>query len=209
MKITRKFTVAGRDPFATTSWAKRSSRISNPDGSVVFEMTDAEMPAGWSQLAVDIMVSKYFRKAGVPQTEQPHALPGGSPVVKGKDGKALLGPERSARQVIHRLAGCWRFWGEEHGYFDTAEDAQAFYDELVHMMVHQMCAPNSPQWFNTGLHFAYGINGPAQGHCIVDPRTGEVVLAPDAYSHPQPHACFIQSVSDDLVSDGGIMDLWT
>jgi len=208
MKITRKFTVAGRDPFASTGWVKRSSRITNPDGSVVFEMKDAEMPEGWSQLAVDIMVSKYFRKAGVPQLAEAYALPGGSPVVKGKDGKAILGPERSARQVIHRLAGCWRFWGEEHRYFDTPGDAQAFYDEIAYMMVHQMCAPNSPQWFNTGLHWAYGVNGPAQGHCIVDPATGEVVLAPDAYSHPQPHACFIQGVSDDLVNAGGIMDLW-
>ncbi len=119
-----------------------------------------------------------------------------------------MGPERSAKQVIHRLAGCWRHWGETHGYFDTAEDAQAFYDELCHMMVHQMCAPNSPQWFNTGLNWAYGISGPAQGHWVVDPKTGKAELAKDAYTHPQPHACFIQSVSDDLVNEGGIMDLW-
>ena len=120
----------------------------------------------------------------------------------------VTGPERSARQVIHRLAGCWRHWGEEHGYFDSAEDAQAFEDELKHMMTHQMCAPNSPQWFNTGLNWAYAISGPAQGHYIADPATGEVTLAPDAYTHPQPHACFIQSVDDDLVNPGGIMDLW-
>ena len=170
-------------------------------------MTDAEVPVGWSQLATDIMVSKYFRKAGVPQGGGPNGLP--SPGVKKGDKKAGDGPERSARQVIHRLAGCWRHWGETHGYFDTAEDAQAFYDELVYMMVHQMAAPNSPQWFNTGLHWAYGISGPAQGHWIADPKTGEVRLADDAYTHPQPHACFIQSVSDDLVNEGGIMDLWT
>ncbi|HRQ71427.1 MAG TPA: adenosylcobalamin-dependent ribonucleoside-diphosphate reductase [Phycisphaerales bacterium] len=209
MKITRKFTKAGSDPFATVQWSKRSSRITNPDGSVVFEMKDAEAPSSWSQLAVDIMVSKYFRKAGVPQLEQPYALPGESPVVKGEDGRPVLGPERSARQVIHRLAGCWRHWGERHGYFDTPEDACAFYDELVYMMVHQMCAPNSPQWFNTGLHWAYGIDGPAQGHFVPDPATGEVREAADAYSHPQPHACFIQSITDDLVNPGGIMDLWT
>lgn len=180
MKITRKFTKAGSDPFATVQWSKRSSRITNPDGSVVFEMKDAEAPSSWSQLAVDIMVSKYFRKAGVPQLEQPFALPGDSPVVKGDDGAPVLGPERSARQVIHRLAGCWRHWGEKHGYFDTPEDAHAFYDELVYMMVHQMCAPNSPQWFNTGLHWAYGIDGPAQGHFVPDPATGEVREAQDA-----------------------------
>ncbi len=190
MKISRKFTVAGRDPFASVTWVKRSSKISNPDGSIVFKMDDAEVPETWSQLATDIMVSKYFRKAGVPMAD------------------GSKGPEKSARQVIHRLAGCWRHWGEKHDYFDTKEDAQAFYDELCHMMVHQMCAPNSPQWFNTGLNWAYGINGPAQGHWIVNPKTGTPELAADAYTHPQPHACFIQSIKDDLVSDGGIMDLW-
>jgi len=190
MKITRKFTTTGQDPFASVKWVKRSSKITNPDGSVVFQMDDAEVPDSWSQLATDIMVSKYFRKAGVPQAD------------------GTTGPEKSARQVIHRLAGCWRHWGEKHGYFDTPNDAKAFYDELVHMMVHQMAEPNSPQWFNTGLNFAYGISGPAQGHHVPDPKTGKVGLAKDAYTHPQPHACFIQSVDDDLVNEGGIMDLW-
>jgi ribonucleoside-diphosphate reductase alpha chain len=202
MKITRKFTKSGYDPFASVDWVKRTSKITNPDGSVVFSMDDAEVPATWSQLATDIMVSKYFRKAGVPQRGSD-----GSPIVA-TDGRPVTGPERSAKQVIHRLAGCWRHWGESHGYFDTAEDAQAFYDELAYMMVHQMAAPNSPQWFNTGLNWAYGINGPAQGHWIVNPTSGEPELAKDAYTHPQPHACFIQSVSDDLVNEGGIMDLW-
>ncbi|MCC5821750.1 MAG: adenosylcobalamin-dependent ribonucleoside-diphosphate reductase [Phycisphaerales bacterium] len=208
MKITRRFTMEGQNPFSSVEWTTRSSKISNPDGSVVFEMKDAEVPSTWSQLATDIMVSKYFRKAGVPQMEQPFALPGEGKNATDADGTVAKGPERSARQVIHRLVGCWRHWGETHGYFDTPEDAQAFYDELVYMMVHQMCAPNSPQWFNTGLNFAYGISGPAQGHWIVDAETGEPRLADDAYTHPQPHACFIQSVSDDLVNDGGIMDLW-
>ena len=203
MKITRRFTKAGQDVFSTVQYERRTSRISNPDGSVVFEMKDAEIPASWSQLATDIMVSKYFRKAGVPQT---HA--DGRPVLD-EAGHVVKGPEKSARQVIHRLAGCWRMWGETHGYFDTAEDAQAFYDELSHMLLHQMCAPNSPQWFNTGLNFAYGITGPAQGHFYCDPKTGAMQRGKDAYTHPQPHACFIQSVADDLVNDGGIMDLWT
>ncbi len=211
MKVTRKFTTAGHDPFSTVEWTTRSSKISNPDGSVVFEMPDAEVPVTWSQLATDIMVSKYFRKAGVPQFEQSFALPNTPQAVARRDesGKVVTGPERSARQVIHRLAGCWRFWGETHGYFDTPDDAEAFYDELVYMMVHQMCAPNSPQWFNTGLNWAYGITGPAQGHFVPDPKTGEVFVAADAYTHPQPHACFIQSVTDNLVNPGGIMDLWT
>ncbi|HEV2295300.1 MAG TPA: LAGLIDADG family homing endonuclease [Tepidisphaeraceae bacterium] len=203
MKITRRFTTSGQDPFASVEYERRTSRISNPDGSVVFEMTDAEIPKQWSQLATDIMVSKYFRKAGVPQTDA-----AGHPV-RDENGNIVTGPERSAKQVVNRLAGCWRYWGEKQGYFDTAEDAQAFYDELSYMLLHQMCAPNSPQWFNTGLNFAYGITGPAQGHYYCDPRTGEMMKSKDAYSHPQPHACFIQSVKDDLVGEGGIMDLWT
>ncbi|MFK7759773.1 MAG: adenosylcobalamin-dependent ribonucleoside-diphosphate reductase [Phycisphaerales bacterium] len=208
MKITRRFTKEGTDPFASTEWTTRASRITNPDGSVVFEMPDAEVPTGFSQLATDIMVSKYFRKAGVPQLTEKFALPGDSQTLKNPNGTVKTGPERSARQVIHRLAGCWRHWGETHNYFDSANDAQAFYDELVYMLVHQMCAPNSPQWFNTGLNWAYGISGPAQGHWIVNPQTGQPELADDAYTHPQPHACFIQSVGDSLVNEGGIMDLW-
>src|SRR5690348_5439713 len=202
MKITRRFTKSGQDPFTTVEYEKRTSRISNPDGSVVFEMNDAEIPVTWSQLATDIMVSKYFRKAGVPQVDSD-----GNPI-RDANGHAVTGPEKSAKQVIGRLAGCWRHWGEKYGYFDTAADAQTFYDELAYMMLHQMCAPNSPQWFNTGLNFAYGITGPSQGHFYCDPRSGELLKSRDAYSHPQPHACFIQSVRDDLVGEGGIMDLW-
>ncbi len=203
MKITRKFTKAGQCPFSTVEWTKRASRITNPDGSVVFEMDDAEVPSTWSQLATDIMVSKYFRKAGVPQVDAD-----GKAEVD-EEGAPVTGPEHSARQVIHRLAGCWRHWGEKHGYFDSEEDAGAFYDEIAYMLVHQIAAPNSPQWFNTGLNWAYGISGPAQGHFYADVESGEVRKSDDAYSHPQPHACFIQSVEDDLVNPGGIMDLWT
>ena len=226
MKIQRKFTKDGQSPFDSVTWTTRSSKISNPDGSVVFEMPDAEVPETWSQLATDIMVSKYFRKAGVPEDGGENGLPvpgfgdkqskkngketGRMPVPLGEgEGKVATGPEKSAKQVIHRLAGCWRHWGESHGYFDSKKDAQAFYDELAYMMTHQMCAPNSPQWFNTGLAWAYGINGPAQGHWVADHETGELKLAEDAYTHPQPHACFIQSIDDDLVNEGGIMDLWT
>ncbi|MEE2718713.1 MAG: adenosylcobalamin-dependent ribonucleoside-diphosphate reductase, partial [Planctomycetota bacterium] len=203
MHVQRRFTTKGQDVFNTVEWEQRSSRITNADGSVVFEMNDAWIPAQWSQLATDIMVSKYFRKAGVPQYKDD-----GTAVVA-DDGTPVTGPERSARQVIHRLAGCWRAWGEKHGYFNTTEDADTFYDELCWMMLHQVSAPNSPQWFNTGLHWAYGISGPAQGHWVNDPTSGEAMLAHDAYSHPQPHACFIQSIDDDLVGEGGIMDLWT
>ncbi|MGB3305542.1 MAG: adenosylcobalamin-dependent ribonucleoside-diphosphate reductase [Thermomicrobiales bacterium] len=203
LRIPRRFTQAGTDPFTQVEWTRRTSRIANPDGSVVFEMPDAEVPAAWSQVATDIMVSKYFRKAGVPQLDAE-----GQPVLDDA-GNPVLGPERSARQVIHRLAGTWRWWGEQHGYFATADDAQAFEDELKYMLATQMAAPNSPQWFNTGLAWAYGITGPAQGHFYVDPANPEVVQqSADAYTRPQPHACFIQNVGDDLVNDGGIMDLW-
>src|SRR6266487_4683709 len=195
MKINRRFTKSGQDPFASVEYERRTSRITNPDGSIVFEMTDAEIPRQWSQLATDIMVSKYFRKAGVPQVDPETGLP-----LRAPDGGVVTGPEKSARQVINRLAGCWRYWGEKHGYFDTSEDAQAFYDEMAYMLLHQMCAPNSPQWFNTGLNFAYGITGPSQGHYYNDPRSGETLKSRDAYTYSQPHACFIQSVSDDLVN---------
>jgi ribonucleoside-diphosphate reductase alpha chain len=201
LRIPRFYTRPGEDPYSTVRWVKRTSRITNPDGSVVFEMADAEVPEEWSQVATDIVVSKYFRKAGVPQYDAD-----GKPLLD-EDGQPVLGPERSVRQVVRRLVGCWRDWGERYGYFASAEDAQAFEDELAYMLLHQIAAPNSPQWFNTGLHWAYGITGPAQGHYYVDPATGEVKPSPDAYSHPAAHACFIQSVEDDLVNPGGIFDL--
>src|SRR5689334_17190771 len=203
MKVSRRFTKAGQDPFSSVEYERRTSRITNPDGSVVFEMTDAEIPKQWSQLATDIMVSKYLRKAGVPQADAATGQP-----LRDPNGNVVTGPEKSAKQVVNRLAGCWRHWGESHGYFDTAEDAQAFYDEISYMLLTQMCAPNSPQWFNTGLNWAYNITGPAQGHYYCDPKTGAMTQGTDAYTHPQPHACFIQAVRDDLVGDGGIMDLW-
>jgi ribonucleoside-diphosphate reductase alpha chain len=202
MKISRRFTKAGTNVYDTLEWTRRSSRISNSDGSTVFEMTDAEIPASWSQLATDIVVSKYFRKAGVPQRNAD-----GSPRLDDQ-GRPVLGPERSVREIVHRLAGCWAHWGEKFGYFSSKRDAEAFYDELAWMLLNQVAAPNSPQWFNTGLNFAYGISGPAQGHWIADHATGRLGLASDAYTHPQPHACFIQAVRDDLVGEGGIMDLW-
>ena len=201
LRIARVFTRPGQNPYETIAWTRRTSRITNPDGSVVFEMTDAEVPEPWSQVATDIVVSKYFRKAGVPQYDEQ-----GNPILD-EHGQPVLGPERSVRQVVRRLVGCWRDWGERYGYFATPEDAQAFEDELTYMLLHQMAAPNSPQWFNTGLYWAYGITGPAQGHAYVDPDTGELKKSTDAYSRPTPHACFIQSVEDDLVNPGGIFDL--
>jgi ribonucleoside-diphosphate reductase alpha chain len=203
VKIQRRFTKQGSSPYAGIAFHKRTSEIRNPNGSVVFEARDIDVPAAWSQVAVDILAQKYFRKAAVPQRDE-----NGKPMLD-TAGNPVLGGETSARQVFDRLASCWRHWGEEHGYFDTKDDAQAFEAELCHMLAAQHAAPNSPQWFNTGLHHAYGISGPAQGHWYVDPHTGKLHRSKSAYERPQPHACFIQAVSDDLVNDGGIMDLWT
>ena len=202
MKIQRYFTRDGESPYSRLPFTKRSSKIVNPDGSTVFELKDIDVPQSWSQVAVDILAQKYFRKAGVPQKDD-H----GNPVLD-ENGRRVTGSETDARQVFHRLAGCWRHWGERYGYFETAEDAQIFYDELCYMLAAQVAAPNSPQWFNTGLNFAYGITGPSQGHYYVDPDTHTLTETKNAYERPQPHACFIQSVRDDLVNDGGIMDLW-
>ena len=218
MKIVRRFTKPGQDPLSELKFTQRSSVIKNPDGSVIFEMNDVTVPENWSQVATDIIAQKYFRKAGVPartkvvpENKIPKWLQRSV-----ADEKALVelpeeqrfSSETNARQVFHRLAGTWTYWGFKHDYFDSEADAQTFYDEMLYMLANQMAAPNSPQWFNTGLYWAYGINGPSQGHFYVDPVTGKMKRSEDAYSHPQPHACFIQSVKDDLVNDGGIMDLW-
>jgi ribonucleoside-diphosphate reductase alpha chain len=202
LEVQRIFTKAGEDPLDSVEWDRRDSRITNPDGSIVFEMEAAEIPTSWSQVATDIIVSKYFRKAGVPQFDD-----AGEPI-RDADGSIVTGAERSARQTIGRLASTWRYWGETNGYFASGEDADAFEDEIAFMLVNQMASPNSPQWFNTGLHHEYGITGTAEGFWYVDPTTGDVVESGDSYTRPAPHACFIQSVRDDLVNDGGIMDLW-
>jgi ribonucleoside-diphosphate reductase alpha chain len=203
MKVTRRFTKAGRNVYDQFEYVHRSSVLRNPDGSVVFEMNDIEVPSAWSQVATDILAQKYFRKAGVLQVDAD-----GDPILD-DEGNRVYGPERSVRQVVHRLAGCWMQWGREHNYFNTDADAEAYYDEMAYMLLRQMGAPNSPQWFNTGLSYAYGITGPAQGHYYVDPVTLKMTRSRDAYSRPTPHACFIQSVNDDLVNEGGIFDLIT
>jgi len=191
LEFSRLFTKENVSPFDQFEYDYRDSVIKNPNGEKVFEMTNVEVPKQWSQIATDILAQKYFRKAGVPQ-------PDGS-----------LGRETTVKQVAHRMANCWRVWGERHGYFATAKDAQVFYEELVYCILNQACVPNSPQWFNTGLHESYGITGGAQGHYYVDPADKKLKRSTSAYERPQPHACFILSVSDDLVNEGGIMDLWT
>ncbi len=203
MRISRRFTAEGQSPYAGIEFAQRTSEIRNPDGTTVFRQEGIAAPAEWSSVAVDILAQKYFRKSGVPQVGADNR-----PLLD-KDGQPVVGGERDARQVFHRLAGCWTHWGERYGYFASPTDARAFYDELCHMLAAQIAAPNSPQWFNTGLHYAYGLSGPAQGHYLVNPDSGALTRASSAYERPQVHACFIQSVADDLVNDGGIMDLWT
>ena len=210
MRIRRHFTVEGHSPYEGIAFRTAASEIRNPDGSIVFAQDDIEVPEGWSQVASDVLAQKYFRKAGVPKTLRAVAEEGVPDFLWRKQGvgKETTG-EKSAKQLFDRLAGTWTYWGWKGGYFDSEADAQAFYDELCHMLAAQKCAPNSPQWFNTGLHWAYGIDGPGQGHYYVDHTSGRLTKSSSAYEHPQPHACFIQSVKDDLVNEGGIMDLWT
>ncbi len=218
MKFERRFTTAGKDPYASLEFRFASSEIKNPDGTVVFRAENIEVPVQFSQVATDIMAQKYFRKAGVPaqlKTVEESAVP--SWLWRSVPDKAALAKlpeeerfsgESSAKQVFNRLAGTWTYWGWKGGYFSDEEDARTYYDEMCYMLAAQMAAPNSPQWFNTGMHWAYGIDGPSQGHHYVDYKTGKLTRSASAYEHPQPHACFIQSVSDDLVNEGGIMDLW-
>src|SRR5215207_3828797 len=218
MRIERRHTTAGQSPYRPIAFRLATSEIRNPDGSIVFRLEGIEAPQAWSQVAVDVLAQKYFRKAGVParlKKVEENGVPSWLwRSVADQDALATL-PEKernvgetSAKQVFDRLAGTWTYWGWTGGYFSSEADAQAFFDELRYMLAMQMCAPNSPQWFNTGLHWAYGIDGPSQGHHYVDFETGKLTKSKTAYEHPQPHACFIQSVKDDLVNDGGIMDLW-
>jgi len=187
MKFERRFTKTKGDPYNGIKFEKRTSELKNSDGSKASQSLEVAVPSDWSQVATDIMAQKYLRRAGIPE----------------------IGAETDSRQVFHRLAGCWADWGKRSGYFTSDDDAAAFYDDTCYMLATQMCAPNSPQWFNTGLYYAYGIKGKAQGHHYVDPETNKVQKSKSAYERPQPHACFIQSVDDDLVNENGIMDLWT
>ncbi|MBB3949795.1 vitamin B12-dependent ribonucleotide reductase [Aureimonas jatrophae] len=218
MKIERRYTRPGQDAYRAVEFRRATSEIRNPDGSVVFRLADIDVPAQFSQVAADILAQKYFRKAGVPkvlkrieENDVPSWLwrsVADDEALSSLPENERSGSETDARQVFDRLAGTWTYWGWKGGYFASEDDALAFRDELAFMLATQKVAPNSPQWFNTGLHWAYGIDGPSQGHFYVDYKTGELVRSASSYEHPQPHACFIQSVADDLVNEGGIMDLW-
>jgi ribonucleoside-diphosphate reductase alpha chain len=203
LKITRRWTKKDQNVYQQFDYERRSSIIRDPDGKVIAEIKDVEVPVLWTQVATDILAQKYLRKAGVPQTDENGDL------LSDENGDPILGMEKSIKQVAHRMAGCWRHWGEKYGYFYSTDDAQAYEDEMVYTIIKQLGAPNSPQWFNTGLAYSYNITGNPQGHFLVDPDTGVLGNSPDAYTHPQPHACFIQSINDDLVNEGGIFDLLT
>jgi ribonucleoside-diphosphate reductase alpha chain len=171
------FVPKNTDPFEMVIWERRRSKISDAGGGSVFEMDDVMVPSTWSQLATDIAVSKYFRKAGVPGT----------------------GSEKSVKQLVYRVANTIRKAGEKMEYFKTTEDADHFEKELTYLLVTQRAAFNSPVWFNCGLFHQYGILG-TSGNYHWDMETNQVVDTPTAYEHPQCSACFIQSVSDDLMS---------
>ena len=218
MKFTRQFTKNNDDAYSGLEFKTTTSEIKNPDGTIVFSAPNIEVPANYSQVAADIIAQKYFRKAGIPayvkkieENDVPSWLwrsePDTDKLSNLPEDKRFKG-EESAKQVFDRLAGTWTYWGWKGNYFTKEEDAKIYFDEMRYMLAAQMCAPNSPQWFNTGLHWAYGIDGPSQGHHYVDFKTKKLVKSKSSYEHPQPHACFIQSVKDDLVNEGGIMDLW-
>ncbi len=218
MRIERRYTKDGQSAYEAIAFRLTTSEIRNPDGSVVFKLDNVEVPEFWSQVASDVLAQKYFRKAGVParlKKVEENSVPSflwravaDEAAIDALPEKERTVGEHSSKQVFDRLAGTWTYWGWKGGYFDSEADAQAFFDELRYMLAMQMCAPNSPQWFNTGLHWAYGIDGPSQGHYYVDPFTGKLTKSKSSYEHPQPHACFIQGINDDLVNEGGIMDLW-
>ena len=218
MRIERRFTKQGQSAYAEIEFRKAVSEIKNPDGSVVFRLADIDVPAQFSQVATDVLAQKYFRKAGVParlkkieETSVPPSCGGRWPTRQPSRccrKASAMAPRPMRARSSTRLAGTWTYWGWKGGYFKAEDDARAFMDELAYMLATQRVAPNSPQWFNTGLHWAYGIDGPGQGHFYVDPFTGKLTKSKSSYEHPQPHACFIQGVQDDLVNEGGIMDLW-
>lgn len=218
VQIKRYFTEKSESPYQGIEFSEVNSVISDPSGKAVFKTEGIEVPKNWSQTAVDVLAQKYFRKAGVPLCLKKRDEPGVPDFLQSRepDLEALkkvpeserFGPEKSAKQVFDRLAGAWTYWGWKGNYFTTEDDARAFFDEMRYILATQRGAPNSPQWFNTGIHWAYGISRAGQGHYYYDETTREIKKSDSSYYRPQPHACFIQSVEDDLVNEGGIMDLW-
>jgi len=184
LAMDRRLTQANEEPLEEVEYVLRDSQITNSDGSVVFELKGAQVPESWSQLATDIAVSKYFRKAGI-------------------DGDKNKG-ERSVRQLVYRVAHSLREAGEKFGgYFADKDAADTFEAELSHLLIHQKAAFNSPVWFNCGLYQRYGIEG-SGGNYAWDPEQDIIFETTTAYENPQCSACFIQAVEDDLM---GIYEL--
>ncbi len=217
MRISRFYTADLSEPYEGITFSSTSVDVRNADGSGAFAFDDIVVPAHWSGLAADILVRKYFRKSGVP-TALRRVPEEGVPawlwrhepdqdVLKDKPEADRFGGEQDARQVFDRLGGFWTYWGWKGGYFDSEDDARVFYDETRRMLALQVFAPNSPQWFNSGLHWAYGVDQSGDGYAIADSGTGEASDAPLAYERSFIHSCFIQSIKDDLVRDGGVIDL--
>jgi len=183
LRVTRKFTAQMATtkgvlhPFDAINWEKRNSVIQGTGGVVVFEMKGVEVPADWSQLATDIVVSKYFRKAGVPND----------------------GAESSVRQVVGRVSRAVRLSGDRQEYFASDADAEIFEHELAYLLVTQRAAFNSPVWFNCGLAEAYDIRGEPAGNCAWDKHDDKIKPVTDSYTRPQLSACFIQKIEDDLM----------
>ena len=210
MRFTPHF-VAGGDPYAGVNFVTRESKIAKADGTLVFR-TEIVAPEAWSQTAVNMLAQKYMRRAGVPSATNQLVEPGVPRWLMASVPQAgcSFGGETDARQVFHRLAGCWTYWGWKLGYFDSEDDAKTFYNEHLRLMVMQMAAANSPQWFNTGLHWAYGISGDDVGRWAIDPADpAKVVRVNDTYSRPAAGACYIIGIDDNLVEPGGIMDFMT
>ena len=219
MVVERRFTSSGKDPFESFEWIEMDAEIRNPDGSMADTILGVKLPSGFAGVPGKVLAQKYLRKAGVPthlrkvpEDGVPVWLQRSEPDTEKLDlleTSERFGGERDGRELFRRLAGTWTYWGWKHGYFASEADARAYFDEMCYLVASQRSAPNSPQWFNTGLHWAYGIEGPAQGHTYIDPLTGKLEYSSNAYEHPQPHACFIQSVGDSLVGGkDSIMGLW-
>jgi len=190
LQLARLHSKEGQDVYALFEYEYRDVCIKDSEGNIIFEQKQIEVPVHWSVLSTEILAEKFFRKTGVPQAD------------------GFLGGEHSIKQVVHRMASCWQLWGLRESYFETEKDAAVFYDEIVYALLSQQASPNSPQWFNTGLYETYAIKGKAHGHYYVDTAKGQLVKSLSSYERPLPHACFILPVEDDLVNEGGIMDLF-
>ena len=208
MKVARHFTTEGQEPIDFIKWKQVNVTLKDDEtGKIIYEVKGSYVPEQFSPIAANIMIGKYFRLTGVPSETEPAV---GNPINVNKKlfpdwlrrrapkKGCTFGAENHALQVFSRLAGFWTHWGWMYGYFDEEKDARAFYDETIYMLAHQMAAPNTPQWFNSGIFWAYGITREPKGYWRVDPQTGEPMMPKDFYEFPGIHACHILGLSDHL-----------